>query len=437
MKNSMKILTLLVLGGLVTLEACKTTHHDPIPLSLTAIMAGTADLNGAIAPTGVDPASTIVATFTTTIDATTATTSNVTLTRDFDKSSVAISVSVAGNKLTITPTATLSGGATFVVALDAGLKSTAGLSFTAVTRSFTTSGSFTPDGQISYWSFENTPNDVLGVHSPASPSNAVDITYVSGRNTAAGKAASFNGTTSIIEIPNGDQIMNPEFSIAFWMNLDSSILSADGSEKGHFVMGVAAFQGMQFEVEDHERWVKWAQNYKRSNNGVVDSAFTDFYYNGGASVHGSGRDTSIVVTKAQTAAQIQANFGATTWNHIVYTFSATTKVSSLYWNGVLVFQEDYNFFQSIKDANWKKFYGITGMAINDPKVAPGAADYWDKTWAFGFWESRASTFPSWGQMQYQYASTDAKHYKGGLDDIHLYHRALSTAEITLMYNSEK
>ena len=109
-------------------------------------------------------------------------------------------------------------------------------------------------------------------------------------------------------------------------------------------MGVGAFNGVQFEVEDHERWVKWAQTYKRAyvngaSQNVVDTAGTDVFYNGGATVHGTGRDSSVVVSQAKTGAQIQALIGHQ-WNHVVYTFSAATKVTSIYWNGVLIFQDE-------------------------------------------------------------------------------------------------
>ena len=88
MKNLMKILALLVLGGLVMLEACSKKHRDPTPISLVTMVAGSADLNSATPPTGVDPAVPIVATFTTNVQASTATAANITLTRDFDQMDV-------------------------------------------------------------------------------------------------------------------------------------------------------------------------------------------------------------------------------------------------------------------------------------------------------------------------------------------------------------
>jgi len=50
-----------------------------------------------------------------------------------------------------------------------------------------------------------------------------DITYTASRNPAAGMAATFNGTTSLIEIPNGDQLMNTDdFTLSVWVKADST-----------------------------------------------------------------------------------------------------------------------------------------------------------------------------------------------------------------------
>src|ERR1700712_2891467 len=98
MKKSIRILTLAILGGLVVLQSCKKDKEDaPTSITLSALTAGSADLDGATAPTGVDPTVPIIATFSTAVDPSTATASNITLTRDFDKAVVATTITTDGN----------------------------------------------------------------------------------------------------------------------------------------------------------------------------------------------------------------------------------------------------------------------------------------------------------------------------------------------------
>ena len=56
--------------------------------------------------------------------------------------------------------------------------------------------------------------------------------------------------------------------------------------------------------------------------------------------------------------------------------------------------------------------------------------------AFGFIQSRAGTLwdgESWGGYEFP----GANHFQGQLDDVRIYHKALTAAEIDLMYKSEK
>ena len=56
--------------------------------------------------------------------------------------------------------------------------------------------------------------------------------------------------------------------------------------------------------------------------------------------------------------------------------------------------------------------------------------------AFGFIQSRAGTMwdtEPWGG----YALPGANHFKGQLDDIRIFNKAVSAAEVQLMYDSEK
>ena len=244
MKKKILILSvLMMIAAIVAIDSCKKSN--PAPLDLGTLMVGTIDLNAAAAPTDVPVSPTITATFTTDVDITTATASNITLTEDYDAVSIPLTISASGKVVTITPTANLANGALYKLDITTGLKASDGQMLTAVDRSFTTVGSFLPAGMVAYWNFDGNANDQTGVYN-ATAGGVTDITYVTGRNAASGQAAQFNGTTSLIEIPNGDVLENTsDFSISFWIKDDTT------AKRDQFVLGLAGWYGFQFEYNSN------------------------------------------------------------------------------------------------------------------------------------------------------------------------------------------
>ena len=220
-KNLIFYVSIVAVVFSVTLNSCKKSEKAT-PLDLSSLMAGSIDLNGATSPTDVPVNPTITATFTTDVDATTATNDNITLVQDYDNTNIPLTISATGKTITITPSSALSNGALYKLSFGVGLMAKNGLALTMLERSFTTEGTFVPTGQIAYWDFENTANDEVGSFDPTA-NGVIDITYSDSRKAAAGKAATFNGTTSLIEIPNGDQLSNTaDFTLAFWVKADTS-----------------------------------------------------------------------------------------------------------------------------------------------------------------------------------------------------------------------
>lgn len=408
----MKILAvLLVLVGLVTFEACKKTD-DPSPITLVSATANTIDLNGAAAPTNVPAGATIKVTFSTNVDATTATTSNITLVRDYDKFSVPITVSSAGAVVTIDPISDLNAGSIFILTLTTGLKSDKGLALTEVIRNFTTEGLFAPSDQIAYWNFENNTNDVIGTFN-ATASLTKDLTFVAGRNAAAGKAGSFNGTTTIVEIPGGEKLMaNKDFAISFWVN-------ANSTKEGHFVLGLAAWKGFQFEIAGGswtalDKGVKLATQYDLG--GIITDA-EDTWWN----AQPNGWQGSTFARDLSGAGGI-ASYFKDKWAHVVCTYNSTTKVGSMYVNGLKVRAWDFNLWP-----NGDAKRGALGV-----KYAGNANG---NNLAFGFIQGSANRIitDSWADP----SDPANNHFKGLLDDVRIFKRALTSGEVTLIYNSEK
>jgi hypothetical protein len=388
--------------------ACKK-DDDPKDLTLESLVAGSIDLNAAVAPTNVPLEPTIVATFSTDVDPTTATAANIELISDYDNANIPLNITVSGNTITLVPTQTLGTGTLFELNLKSGLMSTEGESLADVSRTFTTEGSFAPAGVLAHWTFEDDANDETGVFNP--PANAVvDITYVDSRNAAAGKAASFNGASSIIEIPMGDDLIDTDdFTINFWVKTNSA-----DKTNGHFVMGLAGWYGMQFEIFGSYDGAKFAYRYELADG---TTASEDMWFPAMADLGWQGWTFAKSLTANEMMALLKDS-----WLHVTYTYNAATKVGTLYYNAEKMKSFDFNLWP---DGDAKR--GVVGLKYDgDPagnKLALGFIQARDNRTITDEWAD--PTIPT------------NNHFKGLLDDIRIYHKVLSETEIQLMYNSEK
>lgn len=423
MRKQHAFLGLLIVSLVVTfsLNSCKK-DSSPTALNLSTLMVGTIDLNGVTAPTNVPTNPTITATFTTDVDQTTATSGNITLTEDYDSKVITVNITVSGKTVTIVPTSALANGALYKLEITGGLKATNGQMLTALNRSFTTVGTFVPTGQVAYWNFEGNANDQVGSYSPASASNVIAVSYVTGRSTGAGQAAQFDGATSLIEIPNGDQLMlTDDFTLSFWVNEDST------NRTDQFVMGLAGWYGFQFEINNGGNnklgECKLAARYSLSD-GTTDSQ--DLWFNGAAT--GTTKDNGgwkgFTYCKDLTSNNGTGVNGllAAKWAQVICTYNSATKVGTLYINGVEMKAQDFNLYGSTHP-----LYKATGLKY--------AGNSGNNSLAFGFIQDKndPTITDSWAD----YTITTNNHFKGQLDDVRVFHRTLTAIEIQLMYNSEK
>jgi hypothetical protein len=408
---------------LLGVESCKKSE-ETTTFTLSSVVAqligGTIDLNGATSANNVPVDPTIVVTYSMAINAAAVTSANVTLLRDWDQKYIPLTVTAAGSQITIVPNEELGNGAMFKLTLPA-VSSTDGQSYPGFFRTFSTIGTFVPTGQIAYWNFEDNANDQVGTFNADS---IINITYTASYKAAAGKAATFDGTTSIIEIPNGDQLSNTaEFSMCFWMKTNSvGHVDAAGNPKGHFVFGLGAFKGFQFEVGGGYDYCKFASTYN-----CVDPITSghDLGFNGDGKTKDNGGWEACTYSKlmSPTPAEGMVAVLKDKWIHVVFTFDGPTKLATLYFNGEKMKVEDFNL--ALPDLNAAIGLKWTGTA---PEVYPRLA--------LGFVQSRQgqlwNTQP-WGGYQYP----TSNHFGGQLDDVRIFHRTLSATEIGLMYASEK
>ncbi|MCU0419664.1 MAG: Ig-like domain-containing protein [Cyclobacteriaceae bacterium] len=417
MKTKLKfLLVVAVIASCVMLFSC--SEDEPAELTLVSLTANDIDLNGATTPNNVPINAVIVATFSTAVNPSSAE-ANIILTRDYDDAVVPLDIDVAGNVVTITPTASFGTGTLFSLALAPGLASTEGKTIAPAARTFTTEGTFAVAGAVAHWTFEDNANDVVGSFDPAA-SQVVGITYAASRNAASGKAASFNGATSIIEVSNGSALMNNgDWTLSFWVNASSV-----DKTTGHFVMGLGAFYGFQFEIAGNYSSCKLAASYAHTKepNGTTSE---DLWFPGDGKDRNNGGWQGWDFVRDLTTSGGVAGLLKDKWAHVVCMYNATTKQGVMYINGQRMKSQDFDLWP---DGDAKQF--VTGLKYRG--VAPEVVN----ELAFGFIHSRAGTLwdaEPWGGFD----QPTANHFKGLLDDIIIYHKPLSEAEIGLMYNSGK
>lgn len=419
--SSLLIAVSLLIGG----AGCKK-KDDTVTFALSTLVSvlpgGNIDLNGATSSNNVPSTPyPIVATYTMAVNSASVSSSNITLLREWDNKTIPLTVTTSGSSVTILPNEELGNGALFTLTFPV-VTSTDGQSASGFVRTFSTGGTFVPTGQVAYWNFENTTDDQVGTYNADS---IVNITYTPSYKATAGTAATFDGTTSIIEIPNGDQLSNTaSFSLCFWVKTNSAgHVDAAGNAKGHFVIGLSAFNGFQFEIQPSYAECKFASTF---NVGDPATNGHDLVFTGNGLYNNTPdgwKACTFCKLLSPTPAEGMAALIKDKWASVVITFNGPTKLESLYINGELMKSEDFNLADP-------PLTGAVGLKYNGviPETYPRLA--------FGFVKSRQGTLwatQPWGG----YNIPTSNHFGGQLDDVRIFHRALSATEIGLMYASEK
>ncbi len=413
-------LSTATLGLLLTIILSQCTKKENNPdLTLSTIKAGNSDLTeDNSSPFDVADNAAIVATFSTNIDSKTVTSDAITLTRAYDNSVMDISVSVSGNTITITPKEVFGNGTRYILDIMPTIMSSGGKTLTEkIERSFTTVDAFAPAGAVAYWNFNGNADDQTGNYNP-SADGVINITYVASRNDSAGMAAKFNGTNSLIEIPNGDSLMDTQdFTLSFWVMEDPT------GKNNQFVMGVAGSYGFNFVINNKGLGAcKLVAQYSLSDG---SSAPGDLYFNGGATntTKDNGGFQGWTYSKDLTTNGTGVTgLLANQWAQVVCVYDATSKIGIIYINGVEMKQQDFNLYGS--DNNLTMATGLT-YAGN-----PGNNDF-----VFGFIQDKNE--PTLTDPSSNYSDPTTAHFQGELDDVRIYHKTLTAKEIQVMYASEK
>jgi hypothetical protein len=416
MKKTIFAMSSLLLAASLLIGVSSCNKDEDETFELVSLMAGSIDLNGATPANTVPSEPTITATFSVDVDAATVGSAVIKLVRDYDNANIALTITTAGKMITIVPNEGLGNGALYKLSFLAGIKSSDGQDLPAFERTFTTVGNFVPSGVVAYWGFNDTPNEMV---LNTAPVGIEAINYVNSYSSAAGKAASFNGTTSIIEFAGADAWMNTaDFTLSFWVKASS----VNHGTRGHFVMGLGAFYGFQFEITGDYSWCKLAAQYEFADG---TSGAEDLWFPGDGVTGANGGWQGWTYCKDLTGAGGVANLLKDKWANVVCTYNSATREGIMFINGEKMKAFDFDLWP---DGDVKR--GVVGLKYggNAPEVV--------NELAFGFIQSRAGTL--WdGEPWGGYGFPDANHFEGQLDDIRIFHKALTETEIGLMYASEK
>ncbi len=279
------------------------------------------------------------------------------------------------------------------------------------------------EGQVAHWIFENNADDQVGNYNP-SPDGIVDLAFAQSYKPAAGLCAAFNGTSTIIEIPGGDSLINtPDFTLSFWVKTNSiGHVGANGQPKGHFVIGLAAFYGFQFEISPDYGFCKFAASYELPDG---STAGVDLSFAGDGLTGSNGGLPGWTYCKDLTASGGLQALLKDVWAHVVCTYNSATKEGIMYINGEKMKAQDFDLWP-----NGDPIQNIVGMKYGgiEPTVYP--------VLAFGFIRSREGTlwaYEPWGN----YYLATSNHFGGFLDNVRIYHVALKGDEVLLLYETEK
>jgi hypothetical protein len=410
------LLLIMIVAVSTSFFGCKD-DDDVNPLVLSSITADDIALDGATAANDVPVDANIVIAF----DRNVNTAGNVVLSHD--DGPVDADVSVVGNTILVEPVESLDPGTTYtllvqnVVAQDGGVYPGIEITFTTYGKAFVTPPK--NDNMMAYWMFDGNTDDRLGNHTTA---DEVAITYTTDRAGFENSAVLFNGNSSIIEIDNGADLLTQDWTLSFWMRLDTvNHLNADGNKANHFVMGVGAFHGFQVEVGGDGGFIKKATRYSTTAGTSIPN---DFFINADGQSADQGGWEGIEYERDLTPLGGLSAVFPQQWAHVIFTYNSQNNTRTLYINGDRIQTDNFN--------NVTALANINGMTFD---LAGTAETIGDKL-AFGFAFDRSTTLwqnEPWGS----YNSPTSNHFKGALDDVRFFNTFYTDDDAQNLHNAER
>ncbi|MEM6343820.1 MAG: LamG-like jellyroll fold domain-containing protein [Bacteroidota bacterium] len=424
MKNNKLNIIYLLACLLMVLSACK--EELPEALTVSAIEANgtdlktgdalTLDLNGITAAVDVPLDAVITINFNKALDPNNELGTNVSLNNGSED--VALTLASSGSILTITPMENLDRGIVYILTLGGGLLAEDNGLFSQTTRTFTAAGraAVTPPqsaAQMAYFKLDGDANSSVGNYE----GTEIAIEYGLDRFGDVGSAAMFDGDVSIIEVPNGDQLLTDSWTLSYWLKVDPT-----DHVGGHFVMGIGDLYGFFIEITGNMSSMKFTGRYQKDNATTIAN---DFFINAdGKDANNGGWEAIEFEADLRSSGGLASIFDQE-WAHMVITYNGETNKRSLYLNGQLIETDNLNAVADLSN--------ITGLTFDD---SGSGSDVIGNALALGFNHDRTTTHwsnTSWGD----YNKVDANHFKGAMDDVRFFEAAYSEADVLELYNAEK
>lgn len=256
---------------------------------------------------------------------------------------------------------------------------------------YVNSNDVAPENLVAHWSFEGNGNEQK---SGAAPAAQLNVNYTTGLK---GQAADFDyGYLAYDEIAALNNL--PSYTISAWINV--------AGNKGQAKEGASSIFTMTRNVPNttnHE----WAGNitfmletswYTPGSDTLLVKGLNVTDVNGGA----SWQD---VRNNPGPNAGAQNFSGANRWSHVVLTWDGATNLFRVYGNNA-----------KISNPEWEQRSGVGNLVFFQP-TRP----------IIGAWGTNVAGIPEgWQQM-----------FKGKIDELRVYNKALSPQEITALYTLER
>jgi len=397
------------------LENCSKETPNQFKIVSVTTDAGV-DLNSSTQATDIPLNASTIILFDNLVDTTHANLSAISL--NANGAVVPTRITADGSTVTITPKTNMATGTVETLSITSDLKGANGARITPTDISFKTLGHTNAappqaDNQLSYFSFSGNMNDEAGTHTPEAAA-VKDLTYSTDRFGFAGLTGDFNGSTSLVEIPNGDQYLaNNSFTLSIWVK-------ANGSKNGQFVLGLGAWTGFYMDLPADWASIRFTNQFAEA--GGVSSTEDNIYYgNGLTGANGGWQGWTFQSTVSGT---VGAAYFQDKWAHVVSTYDASTRLATLYINGEKVKQQDFNLWSD--GSSQKTIKGVTfaGNLTGGGNVL-----------ALGFIQGSQNRIitDAWADPANPYS----EHFQGQMDDLRIFKVALTAAEVSTLYAAEK
>lgn len=436
---------------------CKDEDKTEPTFTLSSLMADGIDLAGITAAADVPEEAVIEAVFSSEVDASTATSSNIIITETDGGAAASYTVSVSGTKVTITPSDKWAGGTQYTIQLSSGIAGSNGVAYTGNTLTFRTSGIFVPkkENQVLFISFDNsTAEDEAGNHTV---STVETLNFVEDRRATANSAAYFDGEGNLVEVAANADLISPSITISYWIKTElADFDGGDGTGVPQIrrVFGLGAELGYFLEMG------------RRSKDPLSDGFNEIFLKYGTDHVNVGANAASVPKATAwsEINSQINVNFDEAgeingwsyaidplkntndplnrdyvreevmgKWTHLAMTVDASARTKTIYVNGV-----KWATFQwiSTNTKDWT-FADLSLKTMQNDGVTP--IDGVNGILALGNACSSTNTATGWCDYQTQLGNPaeTKQFFKGAMDQFRIFDVALTDADIQMLYDNEK